>query len=163
MNLDDAIYHASHNYPGGIPALAVRMGANAGTLQNKVNPNFATAHVTLRDLEAIVTFTQSPLPAAALAALCGCEVLPVALPSGADDMEVLESVTRLAKEFGDVCRSVQQAVADGHVTRREINQVERQAQELRGAIRAVECLIRSRHDRERERGEAATPLFRAAI
>ncbi len=160
MNLEDAIYHAAHNYPGGIPALAARMDVNSGTLQNKVNPNFPTAHSTLKDLEAIVTFTQSPMPAAALAVLCGHAVIPVIPIAGASDMEVLESITRLANEFGDVCRSVHEAVSDRRVTRREVHEVERQAQELIGAVQAVLARMRSLQEAGRER--SATPLRSAS-
>lgn len=160
MNLDDAIYHAAHHYPGGIPALAARMGANGGTLQNKVNPNFPTANCTLKDLEAIVTFTQSPMPAAALATLCGHAVIPVIPIAGASDLEVLESITALANEFGDVCRSVHEAVRDRRVTRQEVHEVERQAQDLIGAVQAV--LARMRSLQETDKGRGPTPLRTAS-
>lgn len=143
MNIDDAIYHAAHHFPGGIPALAARMGANAGTLQNKVNPRFTTAMPTLRDLEAIITFTQSPLPVAALAELCGHIVIPVVLPSGVGDMEILESITALATDFGEVCRSVHEALKDRHVTKREIEGIEQHAQELIGAVQVVLARMRA--------------------
>jgi hypothetical protein len=143
MNIDDAIYHAAHHYPGGIPALAARMGANPGTLQNKVNPRFTTATPTLRDLEAIVTFTQSPLPAGAIAELCGHIVIPVVLPAGAGDIEILESITQLATDFGAVCRSVHEALQDRRVTKREIETIERHAQELIGAVQVVLSRMRA--------------------
>jgi hypothetical protein len=162
MNIDDAIYHAAHHFPGGIPALAAHMGANAGTLQNKVNPRFTTANPTLRDLEAIVTFTQSPLPASALAELCGHVVIPVVMPSGAGDIEILECITELAKDFGDVCRSVHDAVKDRRVTKREVEAIEGHAHELIGAVMAVLARMRSLQEPPPDPHAAATHLRRAS-
>jgi len=39
MNTKDAAYLTGHHYPGGIPALAVRMGMDARELSRKLNPN----------------------------------------------------------------------------------------------------------------------------
>lgn len=42
MSVADAIYHTAHKYPGGVAALALRIGMSSNTLQHKVNPNIAT-------------------------------------------------------------------------------------------------------------------------
>lgn len=39
MNTRDAAYLTGHHYPGGVPALAVRMGMDAHELSRKLNPN----------------------------------------------------------------------------------------------------------------------------
>lgn len=39
MNTRDAAYMTSLNYPGGVPALAARMGMDARDLSRKLNPN----------------------------------------------------------------------------------------------------------------------------
>jgi hypothetical protein len=39
MCIKDVIYRVVHAYPGGVPALAARMGMSKHVLQNKVNPN----------------------------------------------------------------------------------------------------------------------------
>jgi len=43
MNVKDAAYMTGHHYPGGVPALAVRMGMDARELSRKLNPNNAQA------------------------------------------------------------------------------------------------------------------------
>ena len=39
MNTRDAAYLTGHHYPGGVPALAARMGMDARELSRKLNPN----------------------------------------------------------------------------------------------------------------------------
>ena len=38
MNTKDAAYLTGHNHPGGVPALAARMGTDANELRRKLNP-----------------------------------------------------------------------------------------------------------------------------
>lgn len=49
MDVCDAAHLIAHHHPGGVAALAARMGVNAGTLQNKLNPNNASHHLTLKE------------------------------------------------------------------------------------------------------------------
>jgi hypothetical protein len=42
MNTRDAAYLSGHHYPGGVPALAVRMSMDARDLSLKLNPNTCT-------------------------------------------------------------------------------------------------------------------------
>lgn len=39
MNTRDAAFLTGHHYPGGVPALAARMGMDARELSPKLNPN----------------------------------------------------------------------------------------------------------------------------
>lgn len=49
LDVLDAAYHTAHSYRGGVPALAVRMGANADTLMKKVSVNVESHHLTLKE------------------------------------------------------------------------------------------------------------------
>ena len=53
----DAAYNTAHRYPGGITALAVRMGVNANTLTAKVNQQNTTHHLSLREAVAMQHFS----------------------------------------------------------------------------------------------------------
>lgn len=55
MNTRDAAYLTGHHYPGGVPALAVRMGMDARELSRKLNPNTGSLGLD----EAIVLMTMS--------------------------------------------------------------------------------------------------------
>lgn len=49
MDVCDAAHLIAHHHPGGVAALATRMGVNAGTLQNKLNSNNNSHHLTLKE------------------------------------------------------------------------------------------------------------------
>ena len=53
LSVEDAIYHTVHGYPGGVTALAARMGVSANTLTHKANPNNSTHHLHPRELVAM--------------------------------------------------------------------------------------------------------------
>ncbi|MBU1980420.1 MAG: hypothetical protein KJ958_14760 [Gammaproteobacteria bacterium] len=55
MNTRDAAYLTGHQYPGGVPTLAVRMGMDARALTRKLSPN--TGGIGLD--EAVVLMTLS--------------------------------------------------------------------------------------------------------
>ena len=45
LDINDAVYHTAHDYPGGVPALAQRMGMSQHSLAHKVGLNNA-AHLS---------------------------------------------------------------------------------------------------------------------
>lgn len=53
MSVADAAYHTAHGYPGGIAALAARMGVSVNTLTHKANPNNDTHHLRPDELLAM--------------------------------------------------------------------------------------------------------------
>jgi hypothetical protein len=56
MNPLDALYTAARAYPGGIEALAHRMGVSVAVLRNKLAPHVNTHHVTLAEASLIIEF-----------------------------------------------------------------------------------------------------------
>ena len=85
LDVLDAAYHTAHAYPGGVPALAQRMGMSQNTLAHKVSLANETHHLSLREAVAMQEVSQdkriaqamccaSPLPTASRTAgfpLCG--------------------------------------------------------------------------------------------
>jgi hypothetical protein len=141
MGLDahDAAYHLAHSFPGGVPALAVRMGMSANTLQHKLSLTNSTHHLTLREAIALQHISGDKR---IVQAMCG------ALGGVFVDMEAdsshttMEQVMRMAKEFGEVLGAVNDAVVDGRVTPNEMHRCERQAAELIGALNGVLVTVR---------------------
>jgi len=68
--LQIACHRAAKNYPGGITAIADLYGFNRNTFQQKINPN-EPGCINLREFEAILKATKSPLIVDALAELLG--------------------------------------------------------------------------------------------
>lgn len=49
MDVLDAAHLTAQHFPGGVPALAQRMGISANTLQHKLNPANTSHHLTLKE------------------------------------------------------------------------------------------------------------------
>lgn len=141
LDVMDAAYHLAHGYPGGVPALAQRMGKSPNVLNSKVSLNAdKTHHLTLREAVAMQEISGDARILQAMAGALGYAC--VSLHTDADHT-TMEQVMHLAKEFGEVLVSVNTAVADGRVTPNEMQDCERQAAELCAALTGVLGVVRS--------------------
>lgn len=140
FNVLDAAYHTAQAYPGGVAALAARMGTSPNTLQHKVNPNNTTHRLTLDEVEMIATFTGDNRIAQALAAINGMVcVQRTAKPKTTPVGQAMDIV----KEFGEVLGTVNTAVSDGVVTLTEMRECEREVAELMAALNTTLGMLRS--------------------
>lgn len=139
MDVMDAAYHCVHDYPGGVPSLAPRVGMNANTLMNKVALNNSTHHLSLREATTIQAATKDTRIVAAMARTLGGVFISLDTDT---QHSTMEQVMHMAKEFGDVLQAVNDAVSDGRVTRNEMLACERQAAELQAALNGVLAVVR---------------------
>ena len=109
LTVDDAIYHTVHNYPGGVAALAVRMGLPVGTLTHKANPNNTTHYMRPSELLAMMLFTGNASVLHALAGSLGYTVQK-ATPDQAGGNAV-EAFMRLTMAYSEFVRSVADPLA----------------------------------------------------
>lgn len=65
MSVADALYTAARRYPGGIEALAARMGKSPNVLRSKLKPDVDTHHLTLEETMQIIELLDVTVPAAA--------------------------------------------------------------------------------------------------
>ena len=140
LDVMDAVYHTAHSYPGGVPALAQRMAVSENTLAHKVSINNTTHHLTLREA---VTMQEMTGDARILQAMAGALGYVCVSLRSIQCGTTLEQVMHMAKEFGEVLASVNDAVADGRVTPNEMQDCERQAAELTASLNAVLGKVRS--------------------
>lgn len=68
MDVLDAAFLIAQETPGGVAALAARMGVSANTLQHKLNPNNNTHHLTLKEAVALQVVSGLPYVLYAMAA-----------------------------------------------------------------------------------------------
>ena len=129
MNLKDALYHAVHDYPGGVAALAARMGLAASTLYSMANPNDATHDWPRERLEQAMVFTGDQQIVQSICTLAGGVFVPVAV-THEPVADVSGQMLSLAAEFGGVARAVQDSVRDGRLTARERDRVAKHLYEL---------------------------------
>lgn len=126
MNIADAIYHVAHGYPGGIPALALRMGKSANVLQNKVNPHMDTHHVTAEEAAQIGDLANSDDIARAFAARRNLICVHLASFDGVSDIELLDLLLQQDIERGHWSYAIRQALEDGVIEPAEFERIEQE-------------------------------------
>lgn len=127
MSIVDAAHRLALRYPGGITALAARMGKNANSLAHKLAGQVGH-NLFATECEEMTAFSRDPEIAQALAHACGHVCVPVTAPALAD-ADLAERVAAAGKEFGDVMNATLTAIADNRVTQRELAEFDRQFNE----------------------------------
>jgi hypothetical protein len=89
------------------------MDMSKHVLQNKVNPNNDTHHLTIKELVQIQEFTNSDEIAKHLAGERNMVCFPITPHQGASDMELLDLFITMEKEKADWLTSIQRSLADG--------------------------------------------------
>ena len=135
MTLKDAIYHAVHEAPGGVAPLATRMHLAKSSLSCMANPNDSTHDWSLRRFVELLVYTSDMRPLEALCDQFGGVYVRTAAMGDVADRDLFELATRLGVEFGDVVRTMSDALdehGDGgsRVTQRELEEFDRQIYEL---------------------------------
>lgn len=150
MEVDDALYHAVHGYKPDPEHLARRMKLAYSSLLNMANPNSDVGWPLGRFIQVMdLTFDYGPLQA-----LCRrFNGVFVPLPTAVGDSEaVMAQLATVGKEFGDVCASLQRALADGRVSPKELKNFRTQVHENIRVLHELDTLVVKHAE--------AQPLFR---
>jgi hypothetical protein len=111
-------------------------------LRNKVNANINTNHLTLIDADKMMSVTGDHRILEALAQQHGYVLVPVAFDTPASDSAILELVTRVWRCNGDVGASVDNALADGVITKHEIADIDKTIHRVEQAMHTMLARIR---------------------
>ena len=143
LTVADAIYHTVHGYPGGVVALAARMGVSANTLTHKANPNNATHHLTLKEAMALQQVSGSlyvlHVMAAGLDYICH--------RSRPDDAQgdPLEAFMRVQQSMGELTAAAADALrGGGDVSKNAKRRVEHFANEAMASIARLVSTVAAR-------------------
>lgn len=139
MNITDALYRAAHHYPGGLEALALRMGISASSLAHKVSPNYPGAHCSPQEMADIMEFTADHGALHAMAGRMRYMLLPM-VPEGEVDGEFAQRLAGTVKEFGEFIAEISSDLADGRVTDNELKRIERELSDMQAATAALYAL-----------------------
>lgn len=142
MNIKDAMHHTVHDYPGGSESLGPRMGIVGGVLRNKVNPNSTSHHLTVIEADKMMTMTGDHRILQAMAQQQGYVLVPVAFDMPASDAAILELVTRVWRTNGDIGKAVDDALSDGRITTRELDNIEQTISNTEQAMHTMLARIR---------------------
>ena len=140
LDLVDAAYHTAHGHPGGVQALALRMGMSANTLTHKVNPNNTTHHLTLREAVTMQHMSGNVAVLQAMAEALGY-VCVKAKPAASGDP--LRQVMEMSAEFADVLHAASDAISAGQVTPNAMRRFDYRVAELQAAANAVAGTLRA--------------------
>lgn len=147
QDIADTAYHLAHAYPGGVPALALRMGVSASTLKHKLNPANTTHHLTLRESMALQTLTGSAAILHAMAEELGY-TCTLAMTDTADG-DPLRSVVELSSAVADFMRAVSDPLDRGNaapdsISKNEMRRAQAMAEEAIAAINHTLAMLRAR-------------------
>lgn len=136
LSLPLALYHAAHDFPGGVGAIAGAHGVSPATLQNKLNPNLETHVMNIRDMELVAISTQDQRILHSVCAMfnAGFFLYP---DIGEADSALFARGADLAREFSELMATVQASVADGRVTEDEVQALDKAFNELMGSGKAL--------------------------
>ena len=123
MDVLDAFYHSCHDYPGGIEALAPRLGIQAGVLRNKACRTNSQNKPTFAEARDICELTGDHRMLQAFAASLGYVCVKVDQDVTAGDMAVLELVTQSMSAHGNFGAAIHAALADGRVDKHELKAI----------------------------------------
>ena len=170
MSPQDAIHHVCHEYPGGVEALAQRVGRGAQVLRNKVTLDHVqhglrrSHEPTLADVSAITRVTGGLRVVEALAGEVGAVVMRLPNVPACGDDALLDLVLGCNRELGEMCKEIGTALEDGQITPDEYERINRESlqsvtaqlellERLRGLVvdRPVAVRMPSRTDKRRAR------------
>ena len=135
IDVFDAFHRVVHDYPQGVEKLASRMAIAPGTLYNKANTNESTHHKpTLGDAVLASLATGDHRILHAFAATVGEVCFPLPDLSKVSDSALLDLVTNIGAEGGDMFRAINEGMAANGYTRREHARVKTEAYEFIAAI-----------------------------
>lgn len=133
MQLLDAAYHTVHDYPGGAPSLAPRMGKSPHTLNHEVTGN-GSAKLGLVDAAKACQLTHDYRILYAFAEACAHVCIPMPVDSAVDAQGVLHQLAQTSREFSELCAEVCGSAADGRITDNELERIDRERMDLMGAL-----------------------------
>ena len=136
--LDIVIHQTAHDAPGGLDALARKMGVGAQVLRNKVCPTTDTPKLSLREALAMMDATNDDRILHVLASLRGYTLERKALP---DASSVFAAVLSASPEHGDVSRAIQDALSDGKMTAAEKAAISQQIHEAHQTLDALNSTV----------------------
>ena len=139
-NLDFAIYHTVHDFPGGARALASHVAVRAGTLNNKADPACDTHNLTYQEGIAIQLATKDYRIISAEASILGGSFLLHEDLCNVSDVALLDTWAAWMAQEGLTAQAVRDSLEDSKITREESQKIHRKMHE--SIQRALEFLRR---------------------
>ncbi len=128
-DVDRALYETAHDFPGGVPALATRLGRATGTIHNKADPGCETHQFAVREALAMMLASRDYRVLRTLARATGHAVIPHGDFSDTSDVELLQLYARLHQEIGETSGAIRQALEGREIGRERVATIRREIHE----------------------------------
>lgn len=155
INQHDALYIAARAYPGGIEALALRMGMASHVLYKKLRPAVDTHHVNYEEVSEIVEHLEAAgkheMADLALQAFNWRHArVTVRLPDvQADTGELFLQVLELMREEGVLAGHINDALKDDNeISDGELLTIEKDLQQCIEKLVVIRNKVRAKHDND---------------
>lgn len=135
----DAAHQMALDLPGGINAIAVRMGMRPQVLSSKLNPNVHTHHLSLMEALKMQALTGRVDILRAMAGELGYTIMP--LPTLHIEGDVAAAMAATCKEFADFLGEVSTSMSDGELSPNERRRIEKEMREMMAAAEALLMLV----------------------
>ena len=163
----DAIYNLALSYPGGIKALADRMGASAGVMYKKLEPGTSSHHLNLAEFCRIIDYSREAkrpnalLPLMALNYrynIAGFQLPEIQSPADEDLQAV---ILKVMTEYGDVARAIADAKSgdtreERRISIKEVAKIKHEFREAFEAMAALQAMVLA--EAETQEAAARNPL-----
>jgi len=136
MDIHDAAYRVAHDYdpPHGAVSLARKLGRNAGTFLNQLNPHQDGAKLGLGDAVAMTLASGDFRILHAFADTCGHLAFPKPDFSKISDASLLEMILKRDREVGQFAQALSDALESGDISRKEFARIEQEGYEAAAAL-----------------------------
>ncbi len=139
LTIEQSLYWAAKDYPGGATAIAAVYGLNPVVMGNSLNPNNSQHKANLKHFSAILEVTHDARILNAVGQLAKGVFIPVGDLEGiAGDDAILDNMLKVVESVGSYGRVVRDSLADGSVSRKEWFELQHAAME---GIKAIHCVL----------------------
>lgn len=156
MNQHDAIYSAASKYPGGIEALAIRMGMSGNVLYKKLRRAVETHHLSFEEASQIMELladsgrdSQADLAIRSFNWRHG--YVAYKLPSDSDDVNdevLLAQILKIISKKGVLAHNIKLALEnDGVIDSDECAQIESDIQQCISGLMELKSKVTAMHDK----------------
>lgn len=153
MDVLDSVRRAVRHYPGGLEAVAARLGKSPSTLEKELRaaPQYKLGAVDAAEIAAMCSELHTPHALdypTRLAEQVGATLLPI--PHGLEpDSITAAAVAELMRELADVVSSVAAAEADNEISANELKTICRQWAELVGSGQQLMLALEAKHEKSK--------------
>jgi len=158
VGIEHVIYRLALKYPGGMRQLAEDLGRNYNVLTNKLNPNVATHHVYIEELDVLVAFLDTDEVAKYFAAQRNMFCVKSPGFDGLSDGALLDLFISLESEKAQWLEKMKDALQDGNISTAEAGEIEREYGEFISAAAEMMARIRLYAQASEERAKRIAGL-----